>query len=95
MTGHGTIRIFAENLGSVIDKKELALDTGKTSDWVTYKKLRNKVNNMKKHAKETFFNTLEFTLNDLNSNNPRQYWKIVKMLMKENAKQCDIIPPLR
>ncbi len=49
---------------------------------------------MKKHAKETFFNTLEFTLNDLNSNNPRQYWKIVKMLMKENSKQCDIIPPL-
>ncbi len=49
---------------------------------------------MKKHAKETFFNTLEYTLSDLNKNNPKQYWKIVKMLMKENSSRCETIPPL-
>ncbi len=64
------------------------------SDWNKYKHLRNKVNNIKKHAKETFFNTLEFTLSDISIQNPRQYWKIVKALMKENSSTCEPIPPL-
>ncbi len=44
--------------------------------------------------KQIFYNNLEFTMYDLNTSNPRQYWKIIKMLVKDNAKNCDTIPPL-
>ena len=74
--------------------KHTATISGKLSDWSRYKHIRNKVNNMKKQAKEIFFNNIEFTLNDICSSNPRQYWKIVKMLVKDNSSKCDIIPPL-
>jgi hypothetical protein len=48
---------------------------------IKYKKQRNKVNNMKKIAKEKFENNLDnFLLN--NSSNPKMYWKIMKMLIK-------------
>ena len=47
---------------------------------IKYKKQRNKVNNMKKIAKEKFENNLDnFLLN--NSSNPKMYWKIMKMLI--------------
>lgn len=45
---------------------------------------------MKKHAKETFFNTLEYNLRDLNTNNSRLYWKTVKFLVKENSSSNSI-----
>ena len=38
---------------------------------------------------------MEFTVSDLSSNNPRQYWKIVKMLVKSNTNSCTTIPPLK
>ncbi len=50
---------------------------------------------MKKYAKQVFFNNLEFSMHELNSANPRQYWKLVKMLVKENSNACEFIPPLR
>ncbi len=50
---------------------------------------------MKKYAKQIFFDNLEFTMQDLNTTDPRQYWKIIKMLVKENANNCETIPPLR
>ena len=74
--------------------KHTATVSGKLSDWTRYKHIRNKVNNMKKQAKEIFFNNIEFTLNDVSSSNPRQYWKTVKMLVKENSSKCEFIPPL-
>jgi hypothetical protein len=74
--------------------KHSATISGKLSDWTRYKQTRNKVNNMKKQAKEIFYNNIEFTLNDASSCNPRQYWKIVKMLIKNNSLTCDFIPPL-
>ena len=49
---------------------------------------------MKKHAKNVFYNNLEFSLNDLNSNDSRKYWKTVKMLVKENSSDSGNIPPL-
>lgn len=49
---------------------------------------------MKKQAKEIFFNNIEFTLSDTNASNPRQYWKIIKMLVKDNSSKCEPIPPL-
>ena len=66
----------------------------RVSDWNLFKSLRNRVNNMKKYAKDLFFNNLEDTLCDLCFSNPREYWKIVKLLMKENSYNCDPIPPL-
>ena len=60
---------------------------------IKYKKQRNKVNNMKKIAKEKFENNLDnFLLN--NSSNPKMYWKIMKMLIKSNKGNYSI-PPLR
>jgi len=74
-------------------------DMAKTStnvvDWNNYKKARKKINNMKKHAKLLLLNNLEFSLNDLSVNNPRQYWKMVKLLVKGNASQYNQIPPLK
>ncbi|XP_045206717.2 uncharacterized protein LOC123558945 [Mercenaria mercenaria] len=75
-------------------QKRIAINSNKVSDWKIYKNLRNKVNNMKKYAKEQFYNSIEFSLNDLSSSNPRQYWKLVKTLMKENSVKSEIIPPL-
>ena len=58
-----------------------------------YKKQRNKVNNMKKIAKENFENNLDYILLE-NSSNPKTYWKTMKMLIKSN-KGSNCIPPLR
>jgi len=49
---------------------------------------------MKKHAKELFFNNLEFNIADAKNSSPRKYWQLVKMLVKENTKSCEQIPPL-
>ena len=38
-----------------------------------YRKLRNKVNNLKKHAEERFYNNLESFISDFYSNNKRQF----------------------
>jgi hypothetical protein len=46
---------------------------------IKYKKQRNKVNNMKKIAKEKFENNLDNLLLN-NSSNPKMYWKIMKMI---------------
>ncbi len=50
---------------------------------------------MKKYAKQVFFNNLEFSMHELTSSNPRQYWKLVKMMVKENSNCCSSIPPLQ
>jgi signal recognition particle GTPase len=64
-----------------------------TNDTLKYKKQRNKVNNMKKKAKENFESSLDNILLD-NSTNPKAYWKIMKMLIKSNnGSNC--ISPLR
>lgn len=48
---------------------------------------------MKKYAKVVFFNNIEYNLSDSNTGNPKQYWKLIKMLMKGNSISEDI-PPL-
>ena len=50
----------------------------KDSDWYLFRKFRNKVNNMKKNAKENFYNNLEVTLSDLQYNYKRSFWKIIR-----------------
>ena len=65
----------------------------KQSDIDKYKKQRNKVNNLKKTAKEHFEQNLD-TLILENISNPKTYWKIMKMLNKSN-KGYSNIPPLQ
>jgi Holliday junction resolvasome RuvABC ATP-dependent DNA helicase subunit len=64
-------------------RKEIRIRDRIRKELLKYQKQRNKVNNMKKIAKEKFENNLDnFLLN--NSSNPKMYWKIMKMLIKSN-----------
>ena len=63
------------------------------NDWSKYKRTRNKVNNLKKHAKELFYNNLENILLENSSNNKRDYWRVIRHFVKNNnSKSC--IPPM-
>ena len=59
-----------------------------------YKKLRNKVNNLKKHAKEKFYNDLESSISDFYSNDKKQFWSIIRHFIKNNSNTSSI-PPLK
>ena len=73
--------------------RKTLLESQNENNIIKYKKQRNKVNNIKKIAKEKFENNLDnFLLN--NSSNPKMYWKIMKMLIKSNKRNYGI-PPLR
>lgn len=74
--------------------RNIATKSGNLNHWNKYKHLRNKVNNLKKHAKEQFYNNLEDSVIEMNDTNPRQYWKLVKHFMKSN-RGAEIIPPLK
>ncbi|MCG7875001.1 MAG: endonuclease/exonuclease/phosphatase family protein [Candidatus Thiodiazotropha endolucinida] len=73
--------------------KKKCIKTGRATDWVTYKKLRNKVNNLKKHAKEKFFNDLEVSVLDFYNNDKRKFWQVVRHFVKGNSTSGNI-PPL-
>jgi hypothetical protein len=47
-----------------------------------YKNQRNKVNNLKKSAKENFYVSINESLSELKNTNFKQYWKTMKMLIK-------------
>ena len=74
-------------------QKQKAVRTSKQSDWTKYKTLRNKVNNLKKHAKESFDNNLELSLLTNFSSNKKEFWKIVKHLINKKD-SVSSIPPL-
>ena len=74
-------------------QKAKAVRTSLQNDWIKYKNLRNKVNNLKKHAKETFNNNLEFSLLSSFSNNKKVFWKIVKHFTSKKD-SVSTIPPL-
>ena len=46
--------------------------TGNQNILNRYKFLRNKVNNLKSHAKEHFYNNLELSISDFHSNDKKQ-----------------------
>ena len=60
----------------------------------TYRKLRNKVNNLKKQAKERFFNNLESSISDFYCNDKRQFWSTIRHFVKKNN-TTSTIPPLK
>ena len=72
--------------------RKKAIKTHKFSDWQKYKGSRNKVNNMKKHARLTYYSNLENIVIDSRPN-PKAYWKLVRNFMKE-TKVDTAIPPL-
>ena len=74
--------------------KRKASKTRRHEDWSSFKRLRNKVNNLKTHAKERFYNTIENTLIESHISNPKLYWKLIKHFIKSN-KNAGKIPPLK
>ena len=58
--------------------RKIALKSNKLEDIKKYKKSRNKINNMKKHAIENYYNSLELSLLDSSKNNSKLYWKLLK-----------------
>ena len=53
-------------------QKSKALKSGSQVQWTNYTHLRYKVNNLKKHAKETVYNNLKFTLTDTFGDNKKK-----------------------
>ena len=47
-----------------------------------YKFYRNKVNNLKRHAKEQFYNNLELSISDFHSNDKKQFGRLYATLLK-------------
>ena len=70
--------------------KSKAIKSSSLSDWNKYKTIRNKTNNLKTHAKETFYNNLKLSLQTSFSNNKKEYWKIVRHFVnkKIQCKRC-------
>lgn len=68
-----------------------ALRTNNDADWTKFRHVRNKVNNMKKHA-ITNYDNIESALHD-SSRNGKIYWKLMKDLFK--VKATTEIPPLQ
>lgn len=62
--------------------KSIAVRTSRVVDWRKYKDVRNKVNNLKKHAKERFYNNLGLTLTESFSTNKRDFWKLTRYFIK-------------
>ena len=73
--------------------RKSALRTKKESDILKYKRQRNRVNNLKKIAKENFEKSLDNIILE-NVSNSKTYWKIMKMLIK-SKKGSSVIPPLQ
>ena len=71
-----------------------AVKSGSTQDCQSYKKITNKVNNLKNHTKGQFYSNIESTFIEAKNTNPKQYWKLVKYFIKSN-KGTEVIPPLK
>ena len=63
--------------------KSIALSSNRPSDWRKFKDTRNKVNNLKKHAKERFYNNLELNLTENLANNKRDFWRLIRYFVKK------------
>ncbi|MCU7958324.1 MAG: endonuclease/exonuclease/phosphatase family protein, partial [gamma proteobacterium symbiont of Bathyaustriella thionipta] len=68
-------------------------NSGNLNVLAQYKHFRNKVNNLKRHAKEQFYNNLEMSISDFHSNDKKQFWKVVRHFVKSNNTSASI-PPL-
>ncbi|XP_063408362.1 uncharacterized protein LOC134691483 [Mytilus trossulus] len=73
--------------------RKKAFKSKKQSNILKYKRQRNRVNNMKKVAKEKFESNLDHIILN-NVSNTKTYWTIMKMLIKSNNGSNNI-PPLQ
>ena len=64
--------------------KQLAFKTGNLSLLSKHKTIRNRFNNMKKHAKQIFFNSVELNLCDLQMNDKKGFWRLIRYFVKNN-----------
>ena len=55
--------------------KKITVKSGNPNDWNKYKYCSNKVNNLKKHAKDSFYNDLDIIDLDFQNNDKRKFWK--------------------
>ena len=72
-------------------KKE-SIKTASSNDLTNYKHTRNKVNNLKKHAKENFYNNLEISLSDFHTNVKKKFWQVIRHFVKNNDSSGNIPP---
>ena len=73
--------------------KSIAIKSKRPAEWRNLKKVRNKVNNLKKHANERFYNNLELNLTESFVNNKRDFLRLTRYFIKNNTASCSI-PPL-
>ena len=90
---HGLIVNSEEKLEYETVFRKTAKKYSKQSDIDKYKKQRNRVNNLKKIAKEHFEQNLDNIILE-NISNPKTYWQTMKTFIKSN-KGCSNIPPLQ
>ena len=64
----------------------MALKSGSTSDWLTYKTLRNKVNAMLRSAKAAYFHDLASSLRSKSG----KFWKQFQSLSRRSKPACEI-----
>ena len=70
-----------------------AFKTSNEIDKIRYKTRRNRVNNMKKYAKENYNNNLETIVSSKNNGN-KTFWQVMGRFMGK-TNNSTIIPPLR
>jgi hypothetical protein len=54
-----------------------------------YKNQRNKVNNLKKSARENCYVSINESLSELKNTNCKKYWKTIKMLIKGEGQSSE------
>ena len=69
------------------------MKTKKLCDWNKYKHVRNRVNNMKKHAFSNYYDNIETYIDDASKSNNKLYWKLLKDVFQ--SKPNNGLPPLR
>ena len=62
--------------------RKIVLKSKTESSILRYKQQRNKVNNLKRNAKENSEKNLDTIIE--NVSNSKEYWKLMKMLIKSN-----------
>jgi hypothetical protein len=65
--------------------RKLARRSNSDSNINKYKKQRNHVNNLKKHAKEQFYFNVNTLLDEFSSSNSKSYWSLIKKLVKSSG----------
>jgi hypothetical protein len=73
--------------------RKKALLSNVDTDWSKYRKVRNKVNNLKKHALKNYYDNIDVYINDASKDNNKLYWKLMKDVFQ--TKPSREIPPIR